>query len=70
VERQVVDSDNLAALGYDEINGTLEVEFRTGRVYEYYRVPRTVFDELIGSPSKGAYFARNVRDVYRYARVS
>jgi len=50
-------------------DGILEVEFSSGAQYEYYRVPRRVFDGLLSSSSPGQYLATNVKDVYQYRRL-
>ena len=36
------------------------------RVYRYFDVPYSVFDELMSAESKGAYFNEHVRDMYAY----
>ncbi len=69
METTPVESENLAAVGYDAQEGTLEIEFKNGRVYEYSRVPSSVYHELMGAVSKGAYFSRNIKDVYRFRRL-
>ena len=69
MESTPVESENLAAVGYDADEGTLQIEFRNGRIYEYYRVPSSVHHELMGAVSKGEYFSRNIKDVYRFRRL-
>jgi len=69
LQRTPVVSDNLASVGYDEVQGTLEIEFRNTRIYEYFRVPEQVYRDLMVASSKGTYFAEHVRDVYRFRRV-
>ena len=62
MDRMPVASSSLAAIGYDDATQTLEVEFTNGHIYQYFDVPRTVFDSLLGSESLGAFFnARNSR---------
>lgn len=58
--RQPVDSSNIRSVGWE--NGTLEVEFNSGRVYEYPGVTEAEYREFMGAPSKGAYFAANIRN--------
>ncbi len=55
-------SSNLRSVGYDPVTSTLEVEFHTGGVYEYRRVPVQVHDGLMRAGSKGEYFHDNIRD--------
>jgi hypothetical protein len=68
--RQPVRSSNIASIGYDSGSSTLEVEFVTGAVYQYYNVPKSVYEGLMNAKSHGSYFARYVKDAgYRYKEV-
>ncbi|WP_049629345.1 KTSC domain-containing protein [Cellvibrio sp. pealriver] len=67
MQRQSVSSSNVASVGYDE--GTLEVEFNNGAVYQYFDVPQHIFEELVGAASVGAYLAAHIKGVYRYSKV-
>lgn len=69
MQRDPVSSSNLLSVGYDIDTRTLEVEFKSGSVYQYFDVPESVHVELTGAPSVGQYFAANVRNSYRYAQV-
>lgn len=40
---------------YDEENQELHVELRGARVYAYHPVDRALYDEFMGSPSKGSF---------------
>jgi hypothetical protein len=69
MERVNVDSTSLESLGYDEDSETLEVEFKNGTLYQYFDVPRNVFEALRDAGSVGAYLASNVKGHYRFSRV-
>ena len=69
MERTPVQSSNLASVGYDTSTQTLEIEFNSGGIYQYYGVPQFVYESLMGAPSKGTYFAQNIRTPYSYAKV-
>lgn len=69
MDRMPVSSSNLISVGYDETSLTLEVEFKDGALYQYFDVPASVHLELLGAGSVGRYFAQNVRNTYRYARL-
>lgn len=64
MRRQPVDSRSIASVGYDRATATLEVEFRSGRVYRYFAVPANVHRRLVEADSIGATFNREVRDAY------
>lgn len=61
MERQSVESSNLASIGYDAENEILEVEFKHGGVYQYFDVPENVYEELMDADSHGQYFDRNIK---------
>lgn len=69
MERYPVSSSNVAAVGYDPVTQTLEVEFLTGSVYQYFDVPQAVYAELMSAPSKGECLHRTIKFSYRYARL-
>lgn len=64
-----VDSTNLADVKYVEETQTLTIRFTSGSEYEYYDVPQSVVDGLMGPGSKGEYFHQNIRGRFRYARI-
>lgn len=61
MERQNVESSNLASIGYDAKNEILEIEFNHGGIYQYSDVPVNVYDELMNASSHGQYFDRNIK---------
>ena len=65
VELQDVTSSVLAAVGYDRERRVLEARFRTGRVYHYFDVPYSVFEQLLAARSKGQYFNKAIRPRFR-----
>jgi len=48
---------------------TLEIEFLTGSIYQYFDVPETVHQELMAASSHGKFFNANIKGVYRYAKL-
>lgn len=64
-----IESSNLEAVGYDTKSDTLEVDFKGGRAYQYYDVPRSTYNGLTHSRSKGHYFAEHIRDQFEYTRI-
>jgi KTSC domain len=67
MERQSVASSLIRSVGYDPAGSILEVELvEPNRVYTFYDVPFSVYDELLGAPSKGKYFNEFIRDLYAY----
>lgn len=69
MDRTPVASSNIASVGYEDSNRTLEIEFHSGAVYQYFDVPGAVFDGLMAAASKGGFFHAQIRGTYRYAPV-
>lgn len=69
MHRDPVKSSQILALGYDPAAQLLEVEFKTGGVYQYLNVPEFVATELRFSDSVGSYFGANIRGAYKTLRV-
>ena len=67
--RTSVMSSTLVSVGYDSNSLTLEIEFRRGRVYQYFGVPAYTLRGLMQASSKGKYFDAFIRDTYRYTRI-
>jgi hypothetical protein len=69
MQRQKVQSSNLASIGYDKENQLLEIEFNHGGVYEYFDVPNDVYEELMNASSHGKYFISEIKDSYDYNKI-
>lgn len=69
MNRQSVESSNLASIGYDAENEILEVQFKHGGVYQYFDVPNNVYEELMNASSHGVYFSANIRNDYEYQKM-
>ena len=69
MKMQSVSSSTIASVGYDEENKTLRIEFHSGRSYEYYKVPKFVYEGLLNADSVGTYFHRNIKDAYDFSEV-
>ncbi|MGA2725661.1 MAG: KTSC domain-containing protein [Bryobacteraceae bacterium] len=71
MERTVVDSSNLASVGYDIKSAILEVEFQHGGIYRCFGVPLFVYQGLLSAASKGKYLNEVVkRGGYQYSRIN
>ena len=67
--RQPVQSSSLQSVGYDAETECLKIEFRSGRVYQYFYVPEEVYRELLNAPSKGTFFNQAIRDHYEEVTI-
>jgi len=53
--RTTVNSSNIQSIGYDTQSATLEVEFTSGDVYQYYDVPEHLYGEFMRASSLGGF---------------
>lgn len=69
MERYTVASSNISSIGYDEPSQTLEVEFLNGAIYQYYNVPKNIYDQLMQQGSKGRFLNTYIKNAYPFSRV-
>ena len=69
MNRISVKSSNLASVGYDELAGILEIEFHSGGIYQYFGVPKSIYDGLMQASSKGRYHFFHIKFRYKYKRI-
>jgi hypothetical protein len=69
MERIPVSSSTIASIGFDEDSSTLEIEFLSGSVYQYFDVPFNIYNGLIDSDSKGQYMNQFIKGHYRFVKV-
>lgn len=70
MDRRTVASSNVKAVGYDSQTETLEVEFVSGWVYQYYGVPDHMHTQMMQAPSKGRFLHMYIKNQYPYSRVA
>jgi hypothetical protein len=66
MERQDVESTVIGTVGYSRV---LEIQFASGRVYQYYDVPQDIYEGMLDAESKGKYFNANIRGKFRYQEI-
>lgn len=59
----------IADIKYDEGTLTLRLEFRSGSIYDYYNVPRLVYENLKASASKGTFLNEYIKGIYGFQKV-
>jgi len=69
MRRESVTSSNIISVGYDRSSSTMEIEFKDGRLYQYFEVPEQVYRNLLTAPSVGIFFYQSIRGQYQYARL-
>jgi KTSC domain len=65
MDMQSVDSSAILEIGYDVSTQQMKIEFKQGKTYDFCRVPEYIFQGLLESSSKGAYYNNYIRDNYQ-----
>jgi len=77
MELKKVNSSNIEQIGYEEnhkitINSTmptLRIVFSNGSIYDYYNVPKEIYEDFLKAESIGKYFWAKIKDKYEYERI-
>ena len=69
MERNSVNSSNIAGIGYEPTSQLLEVAFHSGSVYQYSGVPVTIYEAFLTAGSHGKYFYSHIRDKYPDVKI-
>jgi|TARA_B100000497_G_C7570093_1_gene343546 citrate synthase len=64
-----IESSNLKSASYNTEDETLKVTFKSGIVYEYYKVPWDKFTKLRMAESQGRFFNLNIGRSYEYKKL-
>jgi hypothetical protein len=69
MNRTAIASPGIAQVGYEEGSGTLEIEFVSGKIYQFYNVPLELYDQLMSSSYKELCYERNILERFPYQRI-
>jgi len=69
MDRISVGSSNIRSIGYEASSLTLEVEFKSGSVYQYMGVPKNEYEALVNAASIGRHLNSNIKGRYPYIEV-
>jgi hypothetical protein len=50
-------------------DGTLELEYVNGYVYQYLDVPQPTYAALLAAPSIGAYINKHIKPYYEFREI-
>ena len=64
-----IESSNLKSASYNTEDETLKITFKSGVVYEYYKVPWEKFTKLRMAESQGRFFNLNIGRSYEYKKL-
>jgi len=69
MEREYVESSMIRSFGFEASISTLEVEFNSGAIWQYFDVPESLYYEMQSAGSCGKFFNANIRGQYSESRV-
>jgi hypothetical protein len=64
-----LESSVFTSVAYLRGKHVLCLKFHSGEIYCYFGFSPEQYEEFLGADSKGRYFARNIRDRFRYLRM-
>jgi hypothetical protein len=70
MKRTPVASTSIISVGYDKAKKVLEIEFATGKVYDYFNVPIKKYLSLIQADSKGKFVNFYIKGFHDYKQVA
>ena len=59
-----VHSSAIEAIDYNPATKVLTITFTGGKTYDYYGVPKSVYEAFIAAPSKGTFYNDYIKDHY------
>ncbi len=62
-------SSVVADMEYLEDSATLRITYVGGRIYDYLKVPLSVYKEMKAATSKGTYLNYQIKGKYKYRKV-
>jgi hypothetical protein len=71
--RTVVSSKGITQVGYHEdsdVHGTLELEFESGCVYQFFNVPPKIYDEFMHAGCREDYYYEHIGSRFPNSRIA
>lgn len=69
MDRKNISSSMIRSIGYDFETSTLEIEFNSGPVWQYYDFPESSWYEFESTSSQGKYFHASIKGNFRENQV-
>jgi hypothetical protein len=69
MNRTIIESSMIRSIGYDADNSTLEIEFNSGAIWQYFDFPESIWYEFEGTDSQGKFFHREIKNQYSESQV-
>ncbi len=69
MDREYVESSMIASFGFDPSTSVLEIEFKSGAVWQYFDVPESVYYDMKSASSCGKFFHSSIKGKYAESQV-
>jgi len=72
MHRTPVSTTGITQVGYhedSEVHGTLELEFESGCVYQFFNVPPKIYDEFIHAACREDYYQAHIGSRFPNSRI-
>jgi hypothetical protein len=69
IQLEPVISSNIAAIGFDDTNKVMRVQFTNGAIYDATGALKADFDNFKSSKSKGIYFNKVLKQAFVWKRL-
>jgi len=69
MDRRNISSSMIKSIGYETSSSTLEIEFNSGAVWQYYDFPESTWYEFDNTDSQGKFFHASIKGAFREAQV-
>ena len=69
MERKNIESSMILSIGFESDSSTLEIEFKSRVIWQYYDFPESLWYEFDGSESQGKFFHREIKGQYSESQV-
>lgn len=69
MDRKNIESSMIRSIGYESSNSTLEIEFNSGAVWQYFDFPESLWYEFESAESQGKFFHREIINQYSESQV-
>lgn len=69
MDRRNISSSMIKSIGYETSSSTLEIEFNSGAVWQYYDFPESTWYEFDSTDSQGKFFHASIKGAFREAQV-
>jgi hypothetical protein len=69
MDRRNIESTMISSIGYDFSSSALEIEFKSGVVWQYYDFPESTWYEFDNAESQGKFFLSQIKGQYTEVKV-